>query len=102
MGDAFSVPFILSWSYLSRLKHLDMNAIVFHIVWSIFAEVFLTLILWKKYSASIPCARMAKNAVVKQNSMSWAESKEAGPKVGPEAGQDGNLVCVDWLNDVAR
>ena len=38
---------------------------------------------------------MAKeNAVVKKNSMSWGESKEAGA----EAGQGrGKLVSVDWL-----
>ena len=46
----------------------------------------------KKFSASIPSARIAKENAVVKNSMSWAESKEAGP----EAGQGrGKLVSYD-------
>ena len=38
-----------------------------------------------------------KNAVLKKNSMSWAESKEAGQMARPKAGQGcGKLVSVDW------
>ena len=84
-GEDWYWPVVLNIVYLSP----------FHIVSSVFAEVFLTLIVWKKYSASIPSTRMAKEStVVKKNSMSLAESKEAGT----EAGQGrGNLLSVDWL-----
>ena len=41
-----------------------------------------------------------KNAVLKKNSMSRAESKEAGQKARPKAGQGcGKLVSVDWLTN---
>ena len=41
-----------------------------------------------------------KNAVLKKNSMSPAESKEAGQKARPKAGQGcGKLVSVDWLTN---
>ena len=66
------------WYWLVVLNIVYLSP--FHIVSSVFAEVFLTLIAWKKYSASIPSTRMAKESTVvkKKNSMSWAESKEAG------------------------
>ena len=48
------------WLVVLNIVHLSL----FHIVSSVFAEVFLTLIVSKKYSASIPSTRMAKESTV--------------------------------------
>ena len=68
-----------------------------HCLINLFRSLFDFNSMKEIFSVNSERANGKKNAVVKQNSTSWAESKEAGPKVGPEAGQDGKLVSVEWL-----
>ena len=58
------------WYWLVVLNIVYLS--LFHIVSSVFAEVFLTLIVWKKYSASIPSTRMAKESTVVKKEIRWA------------------------------
>ena len=50
------------------------------------------------FSVNSDRANGKKMPLKKKNSMTWAKSKEVGPKARPKAGQGrGKLVSVDWL-----
>ena len=58
------------WYWLVVLNIVYLS--LFHIVSSVFAEFSLTLIVWKKYSASIPSTRMTKESTVVKKKIRWA------------------------------